>query len=308
MESSTATFHQPCEAAPEAVAEEPRAPVPMRRQLGRVALLLVLACLGAGLGYLRAWPPVATVMSASMAPTIETGDVVLLRRLQGPPRTGDIIAISVPEAARARYGYPPQVIHRIVKIAPNGEITTKGDARKKVDPFTVRRSSVESEVVGSIPAAGRVLTFLTSTLGLIWLAAGVLMLVILPLLERQRETGGRGVEGIDEMRAELRADLQAVREELVRLQARLGEAPQQVEATVELPAAAAVLEPMPVPEPVPVPAPEPVPVPVPEPVLQTIEHWTNVFFADPLPTAPARDAELDLWTPSIEPWTRTFSS
>ena len=301
MESATAILHEPDPIASDAVEEKPRSSAGTRRRVGRVALLVALACLGAGLGYLRSWPPIATVMSASMAPTIDTGDIVLLRKLQGPPRKGDIIAISVPEAARARYGYPPQVIHRIVKIAPNGQITTKGDARDKPDPFTVRRAAVEAEVVGSIPAAGRVIAFLTSTLGLIWLAAGVLMLVILPLLERQRESAAGGIEGVDEMRTELRSDMQTVLEELVRLQARVDELPARIAEPDPAPAPA----PLPVPEPVPVRVPEPEPEPEPEPLV-AIEPWTNVFFPDPLP-AERVDAELDFWSPSIEPWTRAFS-
>ena len=44
--------------------------------------------------------------------------------------------------------------HQVVKIAPNGDITTKGDARKTPDPFTVTASSVSARVVTTIPAGG----------------------------------------------------------------------------------------------------------------------------------------------------------
>ncbi|MFL5886115.1 MAG: S24/S26 family peptidase, partial [Thermoleophilaceae bacterium] len=128
----------------EAVADADSDAAPKRRRLPRPRpgfLLLTLVFLAAvsGLLYLRSWPPMATVMSASMTPTIKTGDVVLLKHLDRPPRVRDIIAVSVPDAARSRYGYPPVVIHRVVKIAPNGDITTKGDARPRPDPFTVKR-------------------------------------------------------------------------------------------------------------------------------------------------------------------------
>ena len=59
-------------------AARPRRPVRWR-WLG-VAAVLALAI--GGLGYLRTWPPLATVMSASMAPTIDTGDIVVLKRLE----------------------------------------------------------------------------------------------------------------------------------------------------------------------------------------------------------------------------------
>jgi hypothetical protein len=97
------------------------------------------------------------------------------------------VAVEVPDDARARYGYPPEVIHRVVRIGPGGRLTTKGDARKTPDPFTVRATAIRGEVVATIPAAGRVLGFLTSTLGLIWLAGGALVLLVLPRLDRRRE-------------------------------------------------------------------------------------------------------------------------
>jgi len=144
-------------------------------------------------------------MSASMTPTIKTGDVVLLKHLDRPPRVRDIIAVSVPDAARSRYGYPPVVIHRVVKIAPNGDITTKGDARPRPDPFTVKRGSVNARVVATIPAGGHVLAFFTSTVGLAWLVGGVLLLIVMPLFERQRDMRDREEETLDVLRSELRS-------------------------------------------------------------------------------------------------------
>src|SRR3954452_3157785 len=95
-------------------------------------LVTAAAC---GLAYLQTWPPLATVMSGSMAPTIDTGDVVLFKRLKRPAHVGDGVSIPVPDEARARFGYPPVVIHRIVAIDRAGIVTTKGDARKQPDPF-----------------------------------------------------------------------------------------------------------------------------------------------------------------------------
>jgi signal peptidase I len=217
-----------------------------------VAGLVVVACVGAALGYLRAWPPLATVMSASMSPTIETGDLVVMRRIDGAPRVGDVIAVPVPEGARARYGYPPEVIHRIVRIAPDGRITTKGDARDKPDPFTVRRSEVRAEVVATVPAAGRVLSFLTSTLGLVWIAGGVLLLVVLPVVDRRREAAERGQDEL----AAVRSDMQAVLEELVLLQASVRAAQERERE-----------------EPPRVPAPAPDDAPPPGGLLGQLERW-----------------------------------
>jgi signal peptidase I len=175
--------------------------------------LLLLFALSAGIAYLGTWPPMATVMSGSMEPTINTGDVVLLKRVTSPPKLGDIIYVRVPETARRRYGYPPQVIHRVFSISPKGEITTKGDARDKPDPFTVRSSTIKAKVAFTIPAAGRAFAFLTSTLGLAWMAGGVFIFLVMPRLERQREIQ----EGEQQTLAELRAELGTISVELSKL-------------------------------------------------------------------------------------------
>ena len=125
------------------VARERRsAPRGRRLRWSWLAAAVVIAAAIGGLSYLRVWPPLATVMSASMSPTIKTGDIVVLKKLRGPAKIGDIVAISVPENIRTRYGYPPVIIHRIVKIDADDVVTTKGDAYEKPDPFDVpaRRS------------------------------------------------------------------------------------------------------------------------------------------------------------------------
>src|SRR3954454_6366693 len=150
-------------------AEEASEPARRRRlvprlRVGAAVAALVLAAAVGGLLYLGAWPPMATVMSSSMSPTIKTGDVVLLKHLDRAPRLGDIIAVSGPDQASSRYGYPPVVVHRVVRISPSGDIPTKGYAPPHPDPFTVRRGSVNARVAGHIPAAGHVVAFFTSTL------------------------------------------------------------------------------------------------------------------------------------------------
>ncbi len=168
--------------------------------LATLALLVV-----SGLGYLRTWPPLATVMSASMSPTINTGDMVVMRRLPRPAQIGDIVMVHVPDDARTRYGYPPVVIHRIVAIAPDGAISTKGDAHKVPDPFTVPRAAVNESVVAHIPAGGQALGFLGSPLGLIWLVSGGALLLLFPLVDRYRESQRRGEEHRDDLATHLAA-------------------------------------------------------------------------------------------------------
>src|SRR4051812_45405017 len=207
------------------------------------AVVAALGAVGFGFGYLGSWPPVATVMSGSMSPTIKTGDVVVLKRLAGAPRVGDVVKVDVPDEARARYGYPPVVIHRVVRLNADGTITTKGDARPTADPFTVRRTAVTSRVVFDVPAAGRVLAFLMSPLGLLWIVGGVAMFFVLPLFERRQEAA----EAEHATLAAVQAELQSISGELARLRAEPVPEPAAEPATepVQLEAPPAEEEPMP---------------------------------------------------------------
>jgi signal peptidase I len=193
-----------------------RPPRPRRAAFSRwrlaIAATLVLLIV-AGLGVLRVWPPFAVVMSGSMAPTINTGDMVVLERLRAPARVGDVVAVPVPDDARTRYGYPPVVIHRVLRIT-NGQIRTKGDARPAADPFTVPRVAVDAKVIAHIPAGGRILSFLDSAPGLVWLLFGGALLCGLPLLDRLRDARGRDATAT----AGLREELAGVMSELARLQ------------------------------------------------------------------------------------------
>src|SRR5687768_10603031 len=110
---------------------QPARPRQARLRPGWLLIATLALAVAAGVGYLRVWPPLATVMSASMAPTIDTGDMVVLKRLDRPARKGDVVKIRVPDEARRRFGYPPVVIHRVVAIAPDGTVTTQGDAYEK---------------------------------------------------------------------------------------------------------------------------------------------------------------------------------
>jgi signal peptidase I len=189
--------------------------VPRRVRWGRLIAGIVLALVLGGLAFLQTWPPLATVMSGSMAPTIDTGDVVLLKRLERPARVGDVVSIAVPDEARSRFGYPPVVIHRVVAIDASGSVKTKGDARKQPDPFTVPRTALTTRVVATVPAAGRGLAFLASPLGLLWLCGGALLLIGMPLLERHREGQRRAAgerDGLEAALSAITAELAALRD------------------------------------------------------------------------------------------------
>jgi signal peptidase I len=212
---------------------------------GWLALAAVLAVAFVGMGYLGTWPPLATVMSASMEPTIKTGDIVVLKKLDRAPRVGDVVAVSVPPSIRTRFGYPPVIIHRIIGIDADGVVTTKGDAFKDPDPFDVPSSALDTTVVATLPAAGRVFAFLGSTLGLLWLAGGALLLIGMPLLDRYRDGQRRGLDERDEVCTVL----QAVTEELTVLRAERLEEREQLLQQIERAIATAVAARVPAPPP-----------------------------------------------------------
>lgn len=175
------------------------------RIVGGLLLLFMIVILG-GLAYLRSWPPIVLVMSPSMEPAIETGAVVLLRHLENPPRVGDVVAIPVPDQARAN-GYPDEVLHRVIEVTQDGLVRTKGDNMQNPDPFAVPLSSVDKRAVVVVPGAGRMIAFLASPYGLLWLASGVLLFAFAPFFDSHR----RLVAAVEEYGYHLTSHTQIVR-------------------------------------------------------------------------------------------------
>jgi signal peptidase I len=152
-----------------------------------LAAALLTVVLG-GLAYLRSFPPMATVMSDSMQPEISVGDIVLFKSLGGtPPSLGDVVQISVPSQLQHEHGYPSTVIHRVVGINDDGTVTTRGDNLQNEDPFTTKTIDIERKVQLTVPMAGRALGFVFSPFGLLWLGLGLVIFVVMPFYDVQRE-------------------------------------------------------------------------------------------------------------------------
>ena len=160
-----------------------------RRTGSRIAaaLLTVMAVVVfGGFLYLQAWPPIVVVMSSSMEPAIDTGAIVLMRHVDGSPRVGDVVAVPVPAEAQES-GYPAEVLHRVIEVTEDGLIRTQGDNLEEPDPFAVPASAVAKRVVVVIPGAGQLVAFLFSPYGLLWIAAGFILFVIMPFFDSQNE-------------------------------------------------------------------------------------------------------------------------
>ena len=116
-----------------------------RAALGATFLILMLATLPC----LAGWCP-EVITGHSMAPSIERGDLVVVRPdAAGAYRPGVVITFSDP-------GRPGRLTtHRVVALRPDGRLTTRGDHNRDADPAPVSVGDVRGRVVLRVPWAGR---------------------------------------------------------------------------------------------------------------------------------------------------------
>ncbi len=93
------------------------------------------------------WKPVV-VMTGSMMPAISPGDVVLVAPGQVPER-GRIVLVRDPQVPTGR------VTHRVVAVAADGTLTTKGDANPAADSVRHHPCDVIGVARLVVPRAGR---------------------------------------------------------------------------------------------------------------------------------------------------------
>lgn len=104
------------------------------------------------------------VLSGSMQPTLQPGDVVVVQSA-GPDdiRRGDVITFYEPGEPRTQAN---RVTHRVVgrERTDQGVVYhTKGDANEHQDPHVVADDRVVGEVWFHVPMVGRVLLFVQSS-------------------------------------------------------------------------------------------------------------------------------------------------
>ena len=143
------------------------------RSLARILVQLVLAAMVAvavaGFLFLAVGPRVlgyqtSTMLTGSMAPLINPGDVVVSVPVPVTQiRTGDIITYHVP------VGEHQVETHRVVVVSRDASgatsVQTKGDANNAVDPWTATLSSdTVYRHVATVPYLGTVIRFLRDPL------------------------------------------------------------------------------------------------------------------------------------------------
>lgn len=156
-----------------------------RRSLRAANLLLVLVCLLTalgGVGNAVGWWRTETVLSGSMRPGIQPGDVEILRRVPMVDlRVGQILAF-----------HPPHdffiVSHRVMTIhRQNGTwVTTKGDANNVADPWGgFRIASHDVWIVSDVvPHAGYLSVWVKTPIPRLLLIIAIVSLVWLLAIER----------------------------------------------------------------------------------------------------------------------------
>lgn len=122
----------------------------------RVRFLVILLLISPALIILPYAPRLTpmVVLSGSMAPLFNPGDIVLLERVNGSEvAVGDVVAFRPPNAGEEN----TFVTHRIVGVVEeNGTryFKTKGDNNEDLDPFLVPEGNVYGRAVFSIPYLG----------------------------------------------------------------------------------------------------------------------------------------------------------
>lgn len=131
-----------------------RRPNARRLATGVVTTLAAVLALGAGAGLLTGHS-VLVVTSGSMAPTIATGDAIVVRSVSpGTVRVGQVVTFRDP-------GRDQQLVtHRVTASRPAGDsmsFTTKGDANTGTEDWTVAADGRVGSYLFRLPRTGYVL-------------------------------------------------------------------------------------------------------------------------------------------------------
>ncbi|RLI28624.1 signal peptidase I [Candidatus Bathyarchaeota archaeon] len=109
-------------------------------------------------GLLGVFPTV--VLSGSMRPTIEVGDLLILVKTPVERiKPGDIIQYATLDG---------MVVHRVVEIRDDGKLITKGDACSTPDPEPVHPLNVRGRLIAIIPKVGWTSIYMKEGIRTLW--------------------------------------------------------------------------------------------------------------------------------------------
>lgn len=141
--------------------------------LARTAVTVVVAlCLVALAPSVVAGWWSGVVVSGSMAPAIQVGDVVVTRPVSGAPEPGRVVAVRDPrDPARV-------LVHRLQGVDADGRLVTRGDANDVADSTQATRGDLIGVAVVRVPKVGLPVVWARSgDLGSLALAVAALTLL-----------------------------------------------------------------------------------------------------------------------------------
>jgi len=164
-------------------------PVPAGRLKALKAAVLVLLVAEAYLLVVYAcgtWMPLYAIPSDSMAPTLNVGDLVLVRGVDPfNVREGDIVVFNVPAPYNGQV--PSPVIHRVIRVGWDGGrpvFRTKGDnPRAGEDPWLVPAENIIGVYVARVPYIGYAALALRTPLGLGLAISALLVWILHPFVK-----------------------------------------------------------------------------------------------------------------------------
>lgn len=126
------------------------------------------------------------VLSNSMAPTIDSGEIVVTRpELKTRLKIGDVVVLPLPDKSGQRF------LHRIIEVQENDQqvfVRTKGDFNAQPDPWTLRIDSTKVPVAkASIPKLALLTNHLRSPSIHLALSALVIVLAAVGIVRALRE-------------------------------------------------------------------------------------------------------------------------
>lgn len=125
---------------------------------------------------------VLSVLTGSMSPAIDAGDMVVVTRYASDvPRTGDIVTYWKDDQTRSL------ITHRVVQRLENGYLQTKGDANQEADGGWTDPNRVVGKVVLTIPFAAALQQFIKKPLVMVVILAGFVTCLVCI----QRRAGSR---------------------------------------------------------------------------------------------------------------------
>ena len=114
---------------------------------------------------------------SSMEPAIHDGSLTCINMNEKDFQVGDVVAY--------RDFTEERVLHRIIKIDPDGLYVIKGDANEEADFFPVRPNQIEGKLVFAVPYLGYCFSNFK------WLYFAVLIIVIvITFVQWKREPAG----------------------------------------------------------------------------------------------------------------------